>query len=109
MRNKLPNSPEKQSSLTLSELRLHRRAIERIAHRCGASNLRVFGSVARGETTRASDVDLLVTWTPDHSLLDRIALMQELEDVLGVDVDVVTEQALHPELRSQVLSEAVPL
>lgn len=109
MRNKPSDSPGKPTSPTLGELRRRRQTIEAIARRRGASNLRIFGSVARGEATLTSDVDLLVAWSPEHSLLDRIALMQELGDVLGVDVDVVTEQALHPALRGHVLSEAVPL
>ncbi len=88
----------------------HRRAeILLIAKKYGASNLRLFGSVARQEETAVSDVDLLVDMEPNRSLLDRIGLLQELQELLGCPVDVVTDQALHWSIREQVLSEAVPL
>jgi len=69
----------------------------------------VFGSVARGEAGPDSDVDLLVDMEPGRSLLDHIALLQDLQDLLGIDVDVVTERALHWYVRDKVLKEAVPL
>lgn len=75
----------------------------------GARNVRVFGSAARGETTPDSDVDMLVEWEPGRSLLDHVALMQDLEDLLGVKVDVVTSDALHRYIRDEVLAEARPL
>lgn len=80
-----------------------------ICHRNGASNVAVFGSVARGEGHATSDVDLLVDLEPHRSLLDHIGLQQELEDLLGVRVDIVTRRGLHPLLRDGVLSEAVPV
>lgn len=75
----------------------------------GASNVCVFGSVARRDSSGASDVDFLVDLDPDRSLLDHIALQQELEDLLDAQVDVVTRRALHPLLRENVLADAVPV
>ena len=69
----------------------------------------MFGSVVRNEARKSSDVDLLVKMERGRSLLDRIALKQELEDLLGCKVDVVTERALHWYIRDRVLEEAVPL
>jgi len=71
--------------------------------------VRLFGSVVRNEARKSSDVDLLVKMERGRSLLDRIALKQELEDLLGCKVDVVTERALHWYIRDRVLEEAVPL
>jgi predicted nucleotidyltransferase len=83
--------------------------IFRIAGAHGAQNVRVFGSVSRGEAGTKSDVDLLVKLEPGRSLLDLIAIKQELEDLLGREVDVVTEDAVSPYIREQVLKEAVSL
>lgn len=87
----------------------NRRQILTICEAYGASNVAVFGSVARGEEQPASDVDFLVDLDPRRSLLDHIGLQQELEDLLGVRVDVVTRRGLHPLLRDNVLAEAVPV
>ena len=86
-----------------------RQEILSIAARHGAHNLRVFGSVARGEAGPESDLDILVEMEPGKSLLDHIALMQDLEDLLQRKVDVVSERALHWYIRGKVLSEAKPL
>ena len=83
--------------------------ILRVAAKYGASNVRVFGSVARGEAGPESDVDLLVELEPGRSLLDHVALLQDLEDMLFRKVDVVNEKALHPCVRGRVLREATPL
>jgi predicted nucleotidyltransferase len=83
--------------------------ILQIAARYGASNVRVFGSVARGEAGPDSDVDFLVELEPNRSLLDHVALMQDLEDLLGRKVDVVAERGLREIIRERVLREAVPL
>jgi len=90
-------------------IRDHRDEILRLARAHGARNLQLFGSVARGEERPDSDLDLLVEMEPGRSLLDHIALKQDLEDLLGRDIDVVTEQSLHPRLRDRVLREAIPL
>ncbi len=86
-----------------------RNEILRLAAEHGASDVRVFGSIARNEATPQSDLDLLVKLKAGRSLLDLVALKQELEDLLGRQVDVVTEAALSPYLREQVLREAVSL
>ena len=83
--------------------------ILRIAAAHGAQNVRVFGSLSRGEAGAKSDVDLLVKLEPGRSLLDLIAIKQELEDLLGREVDVVTEDAVSPYIREQVLKEAISL
>ncbi len=81
----------------------------RLAERWGARNVRVFGSVARGETQRQSDVDFLVEFAPERSLLDHGGLLADLEALLGVSVDVVSEGALRARFRERVLKEALPL
>lgn len=83
--------------------------IFKLAARHGASHLRVFGSAARRERHGQSDLDLLVWMNEGRSLLDLVALSQDLEDVLGVHVDVLSEGGLSPYLRDRILSEAVPL
>lgn len=86
-----------------------REAILRLAQQHGATNVRLFGSAARGKERPDSDLDLLVDMELDRSLLDHIALKQDLEDLLGRKIDVVTEKSLHPRIRERVLREAVPL
>lgn len=86
-----------------------RTEVLRAAARHGARNLRVIGSVARGEARPDSDLDLLVDLDPGRSLLDHAALVIELETLLGCKVDVATERGLRPRVRDRVLAEAVPL
>jgi predicted nucleotidyltransferase len=96
--------------MTLQELRTTRRdEILRIAARRGARNIRVFGSVARGESDAASDIDFLVDLEPGRSLFDLSGLLIDLEAVLQSEVDVVTERGLRMRIRERVLREAVPL
>jgi len=83
--------------------------ILRIAARHGAKNIRVFGSVARGDADAASDVDVLVDMEPGRSLLDMGGLLMDLQDLLGCSVDVVTERGLRPRIRDRVLKKAVPI
>jgi hypothetical protein len=90
-------------------LKTKREDILQVAAQHGASNLRIFGSVARGEPGQESDLDLLVDLEPGRSLLDHVALIQDLEDLLGCKVDVVESQALHWYIRDSVLREAVAL
>lgn len=90
-------------------LRQKRQKILETAARFGASNVRVFGSVARGEADGASDIDLLVNLEPGRSLMDLGGLVVELRDLLGMEVDVVTEKGLRSRIREQVLREAIPL
>ena len=87
----------------------NRRDILRIAAGHGARNVRLFGSVARGEDNATSDIDLLVDMDSDRSLLDLIALGQELEELLDRKVDILTSASVHPALRARILSEARPL
>ncbi|HYA39915.1 MAG TPA: nucleotidyltransferase family protein [Syntrophobacteraceae bacterium] len=90
-------------------LKSKRDEILRISAKYGASNVRVFGSVARGEAGPESDVDLLVELESGRSLLDHVALLQDLEDMLSRKVDVVNENALHHSIRDRVLREATPI
>jgi len=92
-----------------SVLKDKRKEILRIAAGHGARDIRVFGSVSRGEAGPKSDVDLLIKLEPGRSLLDIIAIKQDLEDLIGCEVDVVTEDAISPYIREQVLKEAVSL
>ena len=83
--------------------------ILRVASAHGARNLRVFGSVSRGEATGKSDLDILVNLEPGRTLLDIIAIKQDLGDLLGCNVDVVTEDSVSPYIREQILKDAVSL
>ena len=90
-------------------IRPKRDLIRQIAERHGARNLRVFGSVARGDAGPQSDVDFLVEAGSSTSAWFPGGLVADLEDALGRRVDVVTERALAPDLRDRVLREAVPV
>lgn len=93
----------------IEELRRRRNEIFRLAARHGATNVRVFGSVARGEEDDLSDIDFLVEMGHGRSLLDLGGLLVDLEELLGRRVDVVTEKGLRTRIRDRVLREAVPL
>jgi len=86
-----------------------RREILRIAASHGAENVRVFGSAARGEAGPNSDLDILIKLAPGRTLLDIVAIKQDLQDLLGFDVDVVTEASISPHIKEQVLKEAASL
>lgn len=90
-------------------LRANREDILRLCAAYGARNPRVFGSVARGESDARSDVDFLVEMEPGRSLFDVGGLQYELERLLGVPVDVVTERGIRARIRDRVLQEAVSL
>ncbi len=90
-------------------IRARRDEILRIAASHGATRVRVFGSRARGQARPDSDVDLLVDLAPGRDLLDIVAIKQDLEDLLGRSVDVVTEKAISPYIRDAVVAGAVPL
>lgn len=81
----------------------------RIAAAHGAGNLRLFGSVVRGDDTETSDIDLLVTLEPGVGLLAHAALVRELQELLGKRVDVVSDRGLRQRVRERVLNEALPL
>jgi len=96
--------------VTLDTLRAERREeILQLAARHGAHNLRVFGSVARGEANESSDLDLLVAWEPGRSQLDHAGLVQDLQQLLGIKVHVGTEKSLHWYVRDRILREAMVL
>jgi len=80
-----------------------------IAAKHGARNIRVFGSVARGEAHESSDIDLLVDMEPDRSLLDVTTFLADVRDLLGRKVDVVGEKGLYWLIRRRILKEAKPL
>ena len=80
-----------------------------VANRHGATNLRVYGSIASGREHERSDLDLLVDLSPEQSLLGLISLRQDLEDLLGCSVDVTEETSLHPLIRDEILNQAVVL
>lgn len=93
----------------LDLIRSRREDIRRIAEKHGAQNVRVFGSVARGEAGPSSDVDFLVEIGPATSPWFPAGLVLDLEDLLGRRVEVVTERGLNADLRDRVLEEAVAL
>jgi len=90
-------------------LKEKRNEILRTAAKYGARNVRLFGSVARGEALQDSDVDLLVDLDPGRSLFDLGGLLMDLQDILECKVDVVTEKGLRPRIRDRILKEAKPL
>ena len=87
----------------------NRQAIIEIAEKHGLSNVRVFGSMARGDANDSSDVDLLVSAGPKTSGLDLGGLLMDVQDLLSRKVDVVVDRSIHPLLRDRILSEAVAL
>ncbi len=90
-------------------VRRHRDEIARLVEAHHATRPRIFGSIARGDAAEASDLDLLVDFTPEATLLDEIGLRLALTDLLRIDVDVVAADALHGDVRRRILAEAVPL
>ncbi len=90
-------------------LQQKREEILNLAAQHGASNIRIFSSVARDEEREDSDIDFLVDMESDRSLLDRIGLIQDLEDLLGQKVDVATVKGLRESLRERIMSQAIPL
>lgn len=96
--------------VTLETLRQEKKSdILRLANIHGCRNIRVFGSVAAGENNVASDVDFLVDLDTGRGLLDLGALSSYLHDLLGVDVDLLESESIHPYIRDRVLAESVPL
>ncbi len=93
----------------LGRLREQRREILRCAADHGARNVRVFGSAARGEAGADSDLDLLVEMEPGRSLLDLVGLWQDLEEMLGAHVDVLSDGGVSPHLRERIYADAVVL
>jgi predicted nucleotidyltransferase len=88
------------------QIRLNRQAIQKLAKQYGVTDIRVFGSAARGDDTTQSDIDFLIEMEPGRSLFDMGGLLMDLETLLGCKVDIVTEKSLHWYIRERVLSEA---
>jgi predicted nucleotidyltransferase len=86
-----------------------REQILALANKYGASDVRIFGSVARGTADERSDIDFLVDLAPGRSLLDLGGLLYELQQLLGRSVDVITAAGLRPRIRDRVLKEAVSI
>jgi len=95
--------------MDLQGLRKHRDDILGLAARYRSRNVRVFGSVVRGENKKGSDVDFLISTEPGCSLLHLGGFLCDLEDLLGCPVDLVTEDGLKPDIRNEVMREAQPL
>ena len=93
----------------LASILSKRNEINAIARKHGATNLRIFGSVARSDARSNSDLDLLVDVGPQHSPWFPVRLIDDLKSLLNRNVDIVTERSLHPRLREQVFHEAIPL
>lgn len=87
----------------------HREAIRDVVAKHHAISPRVFGSIARGDDEAGSDVDLLVDFTDEASLLDEVGLRLALRDLLQIEVDVVAADALHGAIRDRIMREAVPV
>jgi predicted nucleotidyltransferase len=95
--------------MRLFDLRENRCEILEIAAKYGASNVRIFGSVARNEADPSSDIDVLVDLEPGRTLLDHAGLMLDLEQLLDCKVDIAVDGDLLERVRERVLAEAVPL
>ena len=96
--------------MTLAELRQSKRdQILRTARDYGARNVRVFGSVARGNSSPESDIDFLVDLDSGRTLMDLGGLLMRLQEIVQTRVDIATEDMLRPELRERVLRDATPL
>ena len=95
--------------LTLEQLREKREALIALADQHKAENVGAFGSVARGEENENSDVDLLVHFRDGASLFDLMDLKEDTEELLGLEVDIVSDRGLSPLLASRILGEARPL
>lgn len=102
-----PEAPRRQ--ITLRELRTHRDEIHSLAAQRGLSNVRVFGSVARGDSDPDSDLDLLIDYGPEVDLLDLAGFALDVEELFGIYTQVATEPGLKPRIRERVLAESVAL
>lgn len=90
-------------------LKNHRNEILALATKAGVANVRVFGSAARCDDNEQSDLDLLVDWTPQTSRFDVGGLITDLQELLGMRVDVISPGQLHPRFRPRVLAQARPV
>ena len=95
--------------VTHNDIIAHRDEILAIARSHGAHNVRIFGSVARGDQGEDSDLDLIVRFDAGRSLFDQGALLMDLQDLLGVKVDIISERGMRPAFREHVMKEAIAL
>jgi predicted nucleotidyltransferase len=95
--------------VTLDEVRAHRDEIYEIGRRYGVSNIRVFGSVARGEADEHSDLDLLIDVAPEHGLFSMAGFAIDVEELMGVFTQVATVAGLKSRIRDRVVAQAVPV
>jgi predicted nucleotidyltransferase len=95
--------------ITKEDIFKRRDEIIALGRRYGATDIRIFGSVARGDATENSDLDVLVRLESDRSLLDQGGLLMDLRELLGVKVDVIDEGALSGRFAQVVQREAIPL
>ncbi len=95
--------------VTVAELRANKDALRAIGRRHGVSNIRVFGSVARGEADQSSDLDLLIDLEQGRGYLDMAGFALDVEDLLRVFTQVATERGLKERMRARILAEAVAL
>ena len=95
--------------ITQRQLLDRREAILDVARRHGAHDVRVIGSVARGDAGEVSDVDLIVRFDPDRTLFDHGELIMDLQDLLRVEVDVISEAGMRDRFRNHVMKEAIAL
>jgi predicted nucleotidyltransferase len=95
--------------ITRDEIRNRRDEINRLASRHGAHDVRIFGSVARGDATDASDLDLVVRFEAGRTLMDHAGLLADLEELLGTKVDVIDADGMQSRFREVVEREALPL
>lgn len=94
---------------TLDDIRARREAILALARKYGIRQVRLFGSVVRGEDRPNSDLDVLVDFEPRRTLLDLIGFEQDLEEMFGRKVEVISARGINPRIEDRVLGEAVPL
>lgn len=95
--------------MDLTTVAAHRAEILALAQKHGAQNVRIFGSVVRGNASESSDLDLLVSLGPKRTPFFPGGLIADLQELLGCEIDIVTENALHRLIREQILREARPL
>lgn len=95
--------------MNLKQLQQYRLKIIELARKYHSNNIRVFGSVAKGENTESSDVDFLIDPDPQQDLFDVIRLRRSLQELLKCDVDIVHSTALHHSIKQEILESAVRL
>ena len=96
-------------TITLENIKAQKANVLSLCQRYHAENIRVFGSVARGESTEESDIDFLVSFLPNASLFDQVGLIEDLSNLFQNKVDVVSERAINPYLQQIIYSEALAL